>query len=370
MHINLILIPLIIVLGVALGAKDSKANRRLYIFICTAVLAFVASMRSPEWFTYTYSIDTLNYKDMFEKSTDLNWNEFWASVYLRYFGNGNDESDVGFLGLNRLIGLFTNDFAIFSLIADMIFFIPFAVILYRYCTNMRQIIFAFVFYVSMIQVFLLGGARQIFSIGFDMMALLAVLDGKKLRAAFAILLAVSIHFSSLIFLIPLVMIWLNLRPRTLKLAHLLSLFVLPIVLAFPNQFIVFMGEAVGIDKYAAYGERGIAGGAMTFVVLIAFLSIYCMVAIKKNNLQASKTLRDFYVMLTPMSIFAPLIRSNGSMIRISLYFHLFLAILVPFALDCMFNKRDQTFAYVIVIAALSFLSISGGGMEYYFFWER
>ncbi len=70
-----------------------------------------------------------------------------------------------------------------------------------------------------------------------------------------------------------------------------------------------------------------------------------------------------------LTFFAPLIISNGSMIRISLYFHLFLALLVPYAIDCAFAKKDSGIVYAAAIGALSLLTLAGGGIRYYFFWQ-
>lgn len=368
MHINLILVPLIIVLGLLLGAHDTLRHRRVYIVFCIAILAFVAAMRSPEYMTGTYGIDTLNYKHMFEQTLDLGWSDLWESVLERYV-YGTSESDIGFVGLQKLISLVTDDFYVYSLLADLLFFVPFGIILYRYATSMKQLIFAFVFYVSLVQVFFLGGARQIFAIGFDLMALLAVLDKRKILTVVLFIVGVSFHFSSILFAIPLLMIWFDASPKLLKLMHILCFVLFPIILLMPNQIIVFMGGLVGMEKYSAYGEGAIQGGATTFIVLIELLSLFCLIAIKKRNLIENASIRNFYVMVPLFTILAPLIQSNGSMIRIALYYYLFLVLLVPYALDCMFTKRDRAWAYVITIGALSYLTLSGGGTKYYFFWQ-
>lgn len=369
MHINLFLVPFVIILGIIFGNNDTKSNRRLYIIFCSAVLLFVAAMRSPEWIANNFGIDTLAYKNYFESSIGMDWNSFWASVYERYVGM-NDESDIGFLGLVCIIGLFTHDFAIFSLIADLLFFIPFGILLYRYCDRIIQITFAFIFYIALLQVFFLGGGRQMFAIGFDLMALLATFDRKRAQTIVFSIIAISIHFSAILFAIPLIMIWTGTKAKILKIAHLLCLLLFPIVLAFPNQVIVFMGESVGMEKYADYGRGAVAGGAFTFIILILLLSLFCYIVIKRDNLVRNNTLRLFYVMAPLMTFFAPLIRSNGSMIRISLYYHLFLSLLVPYAIECAGFKGNRRFMYIIAIGGLAFLTMLNSGAEYYFYWQR
>ena len=368
MHINLYLIPYVILIGLLMGARDSAKNRKWYIILCIVVLVFVAAMRSPDFMTYTYHIDTLAYKRYFEQDSNMSWGDLFRAVVRRYVAN-DGESDIGFMVLQKLIGLFTHDYNVFSLIADLLFFVPFGILLYRYTTCMKQIIFAFVFYISLIQIYFFGGARQIFAIGFDLMALLAIMDRKVLLMVVLFLVGVSIHFSSILFAAPLLMIWFKTNPRVLKMLHIVCFAMFPIVLMIPNDIIRFMGEASGLEKYVAYGEGAIRGGATTFIVLIEMLSFFCLFAIRLRDLEVRNALRNIYVMAPLFTLFAPLIRSNGSMTRISLYYYLFLTLLVPYAIDCAFGTKNNGAVYVITIGALSLLSLSGGGITYFFFWQ-
>lgn len=369
MRINLFLIPFVIILGLLFVNNDNKRNRRLYIIICSAVLLFIASMRSPEYMTYTYHIDSSNYKYMFESAFDMGWEEFFAAFYMRYFGVGAEETDVGFVALNKIIGLFTHDFAMFSLLADLLFFVPFGIILYRYCTNIYGLMFAFVYYISLIQVYLIGGGRQMFAIGLDMMALIAVIDGKKLLAVIFFLLGLTIHSSSFLFLAPLLMVWYGTGARMQKMIHIVCFVLFPVVYVLPNTLISFMGAATGIEKFEAYGKGVIQGGANTFIFLVEFLSLFCLIAIKKKDILLSTNIKIFYSMLPFITLLAPLVRSNGTMIRIALYYSIFLTLLVPYGIECMTSKNERKIMYIIATGSLSFLTLLGGGTTYFFFWQ-
>lgn len=368
MFINLFLIPFVIILGLLMGRSDTKTRRKRYIIVCSTVLVFVAAMRSPEWMTNTYSIDTLNYKEYFENSINLGWNEVWVAVLARYVGL-NDDFDIGFVGLQKLIGLFIDDFQIYSIIVDLLFFIPFGIMLYRFTTSTKQIIFAFVFYIALVQIYLLAGARQIFAMGFDLMAFLAILDKKRLLTVFFFLIGTSIHFSSFLFAVPLLMIWFNTPPKVLKGLHLLCFILFPIVFMMPNEIIMFMGESSGLEKFAEYGKGSIQGGANTFIFLIEILSLFCLIAVGIKDMVHNKTLQSFYVMAPLFTLFAPLVRSNGSMIRIALYYSFFLTLLAPFAIECIFKKKRENMVYIVAIGLLSILTIADGGIQYYFFWQ-
>ena len=366
MHINLFLLPFIIILGLLL--KDNRKNRLFYLIFVGAILLFVAAMRHPEYMEDTYSIDSLNYKNYFLNSFEVGWNEVWTLFRQRYLVLELD-SDVGYLIFCKLLGNITHDFHIFSLLADLVVFVPLGVILYRYASSMRQLIFAFVFYIALVQIFFFGGARQIFAIGFDFMAFIALIDKKKILTVVFFLLGVTLHFSSILFLIPLLMIWLKINPRTLKIIHTVCFLIFPIVYYYPNEMIRFMGNLLEMEKYAKYGEGAIVGGANTFVILIELLSLFCLIAIKRKDMEDNVNLRYFYVMAPLFTLFAPLINSNGSMIRIALYYYISLMLLIPFSIDSLFDKKSQNTAYFVAIGVLSLLTLSGGGISYYFYWQ-
>ena len=368
MQINLFLVPFIVIIGLLFLMNDTKSTRLWYIVICSITLILIASLRNTVWMTEIYAIDSHRYKYLFENVFEMSWNDLKQMFYMRYVMREGDY-DVGYMVLNKLISLVTHEFWMFSILANLIFFVPFGIILYRYTTNILQIMFAFVFYIALVQVFLFAGARQIFAIGFDMMALLSIIDRKKICALLFFFVGVILHFSSIIFIIPLLMIWFNLDLFKLKVVHFVCFLLCPVVLALPNQLIMFMGNVISMEKYVGYGEGIIQGGVGTFIFMIETLSLFCLIVINKKNMKDNKAVVPFYVMLPLLTFFAPLINSNGSMIRISLYFHIFLSILVPYAIECFAGKKNRYFLYFCLVFLLSFLTLKGGGVWYYFFWQ-
>ena len=129
-----------------------------------------------------------------------------------------------------------------------------------------------------------------------------------------------------------------------------------------------MGEAAGSEKYAEYGRHAVQSAANVFLYLMELLSLFCLIAIKKKNMLQNKKMAIFYVMLPFLTLFTPLIRSNGTMIRIVLYYSIFMTLLVPYGIECMF-KKDNKFGYIAAIFALSLMTLFGGGMTYYFYWQ-
>lgn len=367
MNINIIIISFIVLVGLFFSRKDNPRNRGIFIILCSIILILVASLRSPDWFTQQYGLDTLSYKFDFEDTSKKGWDVIMKTIYLYYHGYG-ENYDVGYIIMNKIISFVTNSFFVFSFIANLIFFVPLGIILHRYSKCIIDIIFAYIFYIALVQIFLLAGARQIFAIGFDLMALLSLVDKNKIRTIIFFLIGVSIHLSSFLFIIPLMMIWFDARPRTLKKIHVICFILFPIVLAYPNLIIHFLGEASGSERYANYGTGEIAGGASTFIFLVEMLSLFCLFAIRRLDLLEKDYMRTFYVMLPYITFFAPLVRGDGTMIRISLYFHLFLMLLVPYAIDCAFKGSSRNLLKYIAIVGLAYMTLKGS-TDYYFYWQ-
>lgn len=368
MYINLLLIPFVLILGLVLLHKDSPRTRSLYLIITFAAFLFVAAMRNPEMMTAIYNIDSEVYQYNFYEISEMDWGQIWDTFMLRYV-IGEGESDIGYRFFVKLISYITDEFYMFSLIGDLVFFIPLGIILYRYTTRLEQLIFACVFYVALIQIYLIAGGRQMFAIGFDLVALLFLLRRYYLPTVICFAIGLTIHLSSLLFAMPLVMIILNFKAKALKTFHLISLLLVPLVLAFPNQIIGWMGDLAGLEKYAKYSEGEIQGGANFFIILIEFISLFVLIGLNRYHLEEHKTYRIFYVMMPFITFFTPLITSNGTMIRITLYYFIFLTLLIPYTLDSAFSRSRQG-AYIFAIAALSFLAIRGGGLRYYFLWQN
>lgn len=368
MHINLFSIPFIVIIGLLFLMKDTKSTRLWYIVICSITLILIASLRNTVWMTEIYGIDSQRYKELFESILEMNWIDLKQIFYMRYVMWEGDY-DVGYLVLNKLVSLVTHEFWMFSILANMLFFVPFGIILYRYTTNILQIMFAFVFYIALVQVFLFAGARQIFAIGFDLMALLSMIDKRRLWSIIFFLIGIPLHLSSIIFIIPLLMIWFNIEPHKVKFIHIVCFFFLPIVFMFPNQLVMLMGSVLNMERYVGYGEGTMQGGVGTFIFMIEVLSLFCLIVIKNKSMLTNRSIKYFYVMAPLLTLSAPLIISNGAMIRISLYFHLFLSILVPYAIEGFAGKKNRYFMYFLFVFLLSFLTLKGGGVWYYFLWQ-
>jgi len=363
MNIHLFLIPFIIILG--LFFSNNKNNgRKSYIIIVCLVLMLIIALRSTN-IGYQQGSDVGNYAKAFDDIKSYSWQELW-NLMLSGIGTSNDR---GFFLLQKAIRCITSNFHIYSFLASSIFFVPFGIFLFLYSTNTKQLIFAFVFVTVMYFPHLMSGARQVYAVGFVWIAFTFFLRKKYLYTLFCIILASIIHFSSILILLPILMSTFITHNKIIKIIHLVTLFLVPVVMFQANSIIIFMGNSIGSDKYAEYGKNGLMGGTGIFITIITLLSLFCFIAIKEKDIDNNEFLRKLYVMAPCFTFFAPLIYSNGSMIRISEYFYLFLALLFPFAIEHFFDKKSANTLYIITISILSIWTIVGNSNNYYFYWQ-
>lgn len=357
------LINYIFILGLSLifGRYNNARSKVVFISFASLFMIIESSIRS-----ITVGLDTPNYVYYFNEVIETPWSDIFNQFVARYVLRTED-MDIGFFILIKLISMFTHSFQWYSFIAAFIFFIPMGIFLYRYTTDFLQLALALVFFVSLFLVFPLSGMRQIQAMGFGIMAFLCVEKGKTFRAILYVLVGALLHFS-LLLIIPYII--LNyIKPQLGKVLHLWSFFLFPIVLFFTNYVIMMLGNATGLEKYQAYGEGDVAGGATTFVFLLIVCSYFCYVGLKKDFLAENPSIQKLYMVLPFMTVLGPLIQSNGAMIRISMYYHFYLLVLIPYTIDQLVSEASRRQVYALTILLLVTFSLLGASFDYDFYWN-
>jgi len=362
MNIYYFFYPVIIILGLFFyHQKNSRHNRRVFIFIVLGLLTMESCLRGV-----SIGSDTENYYYMYKNTANISWNEIFNSFLSRYQRNDGTE-DVGYTLFVKTTQLVSENFQFFLFITALFFFVPFGKLLDRYSQDMRQLTFTFIFYISLFNAVAMSGVRKEIALGMSIMAFLYYVDHKYLKMFAIIAIGMTIHMSILLFLlIPLLGLF---HPRLLRLAHGGAFFLIPFVIVSSGAIIVFMGEAVDNDKYAEYGRHGTTGGAATFTFLIELLSFFCFWAFRKVDLAKDEVIGKLYITLPLFTFFAPLITNNGSMIRISQYFHIFLLVILPYAVEYSSKKNEGNIIYNAMMVVLMGLSIATNDSNYLFFWQ-
>ena len=194
MSINFIIFPLIIFLGIFLGASDSRRNRKTFIYMVSAILLLQTSLRS-----LSVGSDTQGYYWLFQEAQLMSWSDIWTEFVGRYVDNTHEE-DVGYLILQKVISAVSRSWQVFVFAANLIFFIPLGKLMYRYSSSMIQLVFAYLLYTAMFHIISLSGGRQLYAIGFSILAFLYMDRQKYFWSLLCIFIGMFIHMTCLLFL--------------------------------------------------------------------------------------------------------------------------------------------------------------------------
>jgi len=362
MEINYIIYPIVILAAFLFsqGGNTVKDRKRYIIFVLFVLLLEVV-LRS-----LSVGSDTHKYYELFYTYSSMSWDEIWTQFVTRYTVGGTE--DIGYISLVKAIGGLTHSWFVYTTLTTLMFFIPFGIFLLRYTKNFQQITLAFLIYITLFHVMALSGGRQLWAMGLGVLSFISIDQNRYLRAVVLILVGSLIHQSLLLCLLPILMSRLN--PTALKWMHIAAFLLIPIVMLNVNSLLVFMGEVAQNEKYMRYGQGEVVGGGFTFIALLEACSLLCFIAFNKQSLKEDRTLKLLYAMVPLFTLFGPTIYSNGSMIRISMYFHLYLVVLIPYAIERLFPKEKRS-VYIIVMIALIFLGLTASGrLNYYFFWQE
>lgn len=363
MDIKLILFVIVIVLGffLDLSRKSRDKKRKIYVIVIISLLILESCLRS-----ISVGPDTKNYYYTFMDTLYMSWSDIWTSFSDAYiYGEGKDP---GYLLYMKLIQIISTDFNVYLFISAMIFFIPLGIILYKYSTEIIQLIFAFTLYVALFNIVALSGIRQQIATGFTFMAFLLIDKNEYLKSVFVLFLGATIHMSCLLFLI--VPFLKRYMPKQIKMIHLISFITIPIVILYSSSILLFLASFSTNEYYAVYGESLSSGGGVLYITLMEILSLFCFISIKKKYLINNNTLTLLYIALPLLTMTVPLLYHGGAMIRIGQYFTLYLMLLVPIAIDFITKFNNRKILYICFIVVLLFLSIWSDRFNYYFFWQE
>lgn len=364
MDIRVFLFILIIIAGLMIKSSgDNKHNRGLYINVVLIALLLESCLRG-----LTVGSDTYKYSEIFSSIGQMSWGEVFQSIINRYMYNV-DDSDAGYILFQKLVHLVSDDFNFFLFACAVPFFIPFRRLLLWSDLDLDQLILLFVFYVALFNPIAMSGTRKLIALGLSIQVFLYYVDKKYIKAAILLLITFTIHMSVLvILLIPFIDVLSN---RLKKKVHGITFFFVPTMILYSSVIILFMATTVENEHYEMYAQDP-EGGGWTFVILIELIFLSCLVNFKASDLDNSPKLSHLYSMLPMATLLAPLITNNGSMIRLSQYFHLYTLFFLPMLVDKFFGKTNRELVNVVLIAILIVMCLRTGtlGSEYYFFWEN
>ena len=229
----------------------------------------------------------------------------------------------------------------------------------RYIVDMKGMLLAFTFCISLFHIIPLSGIRQQFTMAIAML-LPPLIEDKKIIKFLTIVLAGSTIHISLLFVIPLYFLYHYFTGGS-KIFVVLSFLCMPIISLLAKNILEVLTSFMTNDYYAGYVTDETSGAFMyiLFFALIVFLSIYYYDKVDFNDQ------RLYSSALIMISFTVPLIVVNGAMIRISQYFTIYTMVFLPYIIKQTNNKC----IYYGTLGALLFLAFKES-FDYHFFWEN
>lgn len=362
MNYTLILNVIIILLYIYFR-KSNRSNKNYVTFI-TILLIFISSLRH----VYVGS-DTVPYLIHFEEAQKNTWGDFFSAFIEAYLNPSQDGGkDPAMWLLNKLIGSFSDSQFFFLFITSSLYLIPLGYFVYKFSTDITQICFSYVLFVTLYYPFMPNSAiRQSIATAIILLGILALADMKKQYLYFIFVFVASLFHKSALLLIFL--------PFLLKLN--VSKFYKYTIVLFGMTLILypilgaFMAEAS--DVYSKYGTNTFyATKSRPYMILLFYFVMY-MICLLKINILHSKINDEIHIklmaILSSLSlIFIPFVLLDSTLIRLSGYYVLGMCLFVPYCMK-FYSPFMQKTIFFILMAVLLYRSYNAPEL-YAFFWQH
>lgn len=271
--------------------------------------------------------------------------------------------EIGWLVLNKVISLFTNDLQVFLVIIAILQFIPIAYVLGKYSCNVTLSFFVFACLGFYIHYF--SGIRQMLAVSIIVLAFDQLYQKRYIWFVVIVLIASTIHSSSVLFLL----VW----PLSLiRLSFILSIICVAGMLVLMPLYRTIVSDVLAIffnSRYEGYlNSEGVAT-TMFVVYTLFFLSSFLI------NDKSAKINLIRIILLVGVFCQSLGILGNSAITRVGFSFNVFLSLLLP-EIASSFNKKTRGLITALAVVllciffALTTSSVnSSGAIPYKFFWE-
>lgn len=343
------------------GEADSYKIRKKYIIICSVVLILQSGLRNV-----AVGADTYTYLMNYESVSHFPWSRV-ISDFKEYYEYGIGK-DPGFDVLQKMQQTIIDDYQFFLFSVAVLFFIVFGNFLLKNSKRFIDVILGFLVYsVLFYSFYSLTGIRQTIATAITLYSYEFVKKKKIIPFILLVLIASTIHKSSVFFFI----FYFLCRIKNTKYLFNLTLFMFPVFFQFKDKMASYLMIISGYDKYEVMD-----GGAITFTVFFLIIGITGLLrrkVILSNDSNASNYYNAFSIVL----IFLPITWVNPTFMRINMYFTIFLTLFIPEILYSFKDislklKNDITILAIIVLMGLYIKGswITDQEMPYGFCWEE
>jgi len=332
MKIYIILVSMLLIFNIYTQQRivSKRAKRFLYIISIISIALIIGLRDYAVGFdteTNIYIFNIISSMDL--KSTIISppWN-----------------LERGYLLFIWIIGQFTKNASIFLLIIS--FFDLFLVGRWIWI-NSKTPFLSLIIFTCVFLTFFLTGMRQSIAISIILFAYDDIKSKKLIGFLFKVFIASLFHISALVFLFAYPLAKLKWE----------RIYLLALAIAFPIVYFVrisiFSNILTQIEKYSDF--MILDHGAPVTYTLLLILIILSAFIISKGKISDKKELQINFNIVAFAIIIMPLVSVNGSIMRVAMYFSIFICLLLPQIYNLIVDRNLRLIFEMITIALLIIL---------------
>lgn len=288
--------------------------------------------------------DTPSYYTVYRSVSASSWNELFNGLSLNT--SEYDERDFGYPIFVKLTQLIYDDFTFFMFLTAIIFIVPFSMLVFRFVKSYLGIILAFLFYFAIFTNIVNSFMRQAVTLGIVLFSVRYILKHQWKMYYGMMLLALSIHISSIVALPFYFLPKLSKTRKSLSFAFVLS----PVLIFLQSTLFNYFVTGTIYDNYL--DENAV--NPINYLLLIFAIS-----ALSYFFYDRMKILNDYELLVSGVIgtlLLLPVVMMGNTMLRISYYYVIFLIPLLPVILDSIkMGKQERFISYALL--SLFFLFI-------------
>lgn len=310
--------------------------------VTLSFLACLAALRASD-----IGNDTANYLTLYDDIRYMNWGELeWLTP--RY--------EMGYLVLNRLLAYVSSNAQTILIVSSAFCYFFYWKFIKKYSTLIG--ISLFVFFFARYHDSSMNIVRQVMATGFVLWSYLELKKGRNLWFIILVLLAYSMHKSSIVFLLALPFSKFQFRTKYTK-YFLITCGVTFVVGGSIIAFLLSRGLIPSYYEDSDYLAGGKIAPALILVIDILIWLLYYQT--RKSRLKATASCypiaSDIMWMLMLTIIFQILGLYFSNMMRVAWYFRLFELIALPYAISTFHGRRRTIVTICVVIFFLLYYLI-------------
>ncbi|WP_299099289.1 EpsG family protein [uncultured Alistipes sp.] len=339
-----------------IGSLRYEKDRKQYVIFCGILLILQSGLRN-----IAVGADTYGYKYKFETDMLRSWSEVFHNIITVYVDN--EGKDAGFTIFNKLVSVFISNYQIYLILIAILFFIPFMRFLYLNTKRIEDIMLAMLLYQALFyEFFSITGIRQTLAAACCFSAYEFVKQRRIVPFLTWVLVGTLLHKSCLLFL---PFYWIG-NYRHVKILFIGSLILFPVITALGSRFTQQLVLLSGSDNYLIYINES-SRGAFNFLFFL-FATIFIGFYAYKLSIQNDPNRRFVFNACSLAIFFSPLTINSANLLRVVLYYDVFLLLLIGFTLE---EHKDNTvlrIAKYLFICAM-FFKIVKSNYDYAFYWQ-